>query len=752
MLSLVMRRLLLILFLLPISWPCAAQYYTHPTPEDAKVLILQLQHSQPDTNRVNILVKLSNYYFGKINRNLRDVDSTLLFAKTAEQLSLSLDYKTGEGESYLLFSQVCRVKREMTKGEAYVNKAIALFEDLPLQLGEAYVEKRMYYSLYGNDLTERIRIMELAVAAFRKAGNKEREADGYKELGDLYQIKGNLPQSLSALKHGLQLYQSINYPYLMGIYDLLGFVSTALGDQKEGVRYGILAVQAAEQVQDSTTQLCTIYNRLGITYVNLREFDKAEFYFRKALLIARKHHDLNAIHELTSNITSLLLQLNKPAEALTFLQGIIKQYPFTDPASQLRITAVFVNIHELLKQYKLAEFYCDQLLAIACDHILNDEELTLINTAVIRLSLATHNHPRALKYLIDNETLVKKTGVKMNAAINHLYWFRLDSAQGNYASAITHYQQYKILNDQLFNESKSRQISQLEILYDIDKKDHDIQLKGQNIQLLTRQSQLQKNQLHQANLMRNVTFFSLGLLLIIVGLLYNGYRMKQRSNSKLEAQQAEINLKNASLQHLLTEKDWLLKEIHHRVKNNLHMVVGLLDTQSSFLKNEDALLAIAESQHRVQAMSLIHQRLYQSENLSSIDMHAYIYELTDYLRDCFNTGLRIRFDLQVAPVSLPLSHSIPLGLILNEAITNAIKYAFPDNREGIITISLQCTYGNEYVLIISDNGVGLPAGFDQQKNNSLGMTLMQGLSGDVDGSFEIENDYGTSITIVFLYE
>lgn len=748
------RRSLLILLSFLISWPCAAQYYTHHSPQHATALLLQLKNSRPDTNRVDILTTLGKYYFLRINRNRQDEDSVQLLATMAEQLSLSLEYPTGEGESYLLFSQVYRVKHDTLKGKDYVNKAITVFSthNIFLQLGEAYVEQRMYYSLYGKDLTERIRSMELAVAAFRKAGNKEREADSYKELGDLYQIQGNLPQSLSALKHGLQLYQSIHYPFLMGIYDLLGFVSTALGDQNEGVHYGILAVQAAEQAKDTTTQLCTIYNRLGITYVNLKEFNKADLYFHKALLIAQKHNDFNAVHELAANITGLLLQLNKPAAALTLLQGIVKKYPFTDTDSHLRATAVFVNIHGLLKQYRLAEKYCDELLTIAGKNVLNDEERTLVYMAVINLSLATHNYPRAEQYLRENEQLAKKTGAKMNAATNHLYWFRLDSAQGNYAAAITHYQQYKTFNDQLFNESKSRQISQLEILYDIEKKDHDILLKGQNIQLLTRQSQLQRNQLHQANLMRNITVFSLGLLLIIVGLLYNRYRLKQRSNKQLEEQQAEINGKNISLQHLLNEKDWLLKEIHHRVKNNLHMVAGLLDTQSAFLKNEDALLAVAESQHRVQAMSLIHQKLYQSENLSTIDMQAYIYELTDYLRDCFNTGLRIRFDLNIAPVSLPLSHSIPLGLILNEAITNAIKYAFPNNREGIISISLQSIYGNEYILTISDNGIGLPDKFDLQKKDSLGMTLIEGLSGDVDGSFQIENDNGTRITIMFLYE
>src|SRR4051812_43543534 len=113
-------RALLTIFLLSISWPCAAQYYTHPTPEDARALILQLQNSQPDTNRVHILVKLGNYYFNKINRTFADVDSTSQLAQKALTLSLSLKFSVGEGESYLLHSGVCRVKLEMSKGKEYV--------------------------------------------------------------------------------------------------------------------------------------------------------------------------------------------------------------------------------------------------------------------------------------------------------------------------------------------------------------------------------------------------------------------------------------------------------------------------------------------------------------------------------------------------------------------------------------------------------------------------------------------------------
>jgi two-component sensor histidine kinase len=270
------------------------------------------------------------------------------------------------------------------------------------------------------------------------------------------------------------------------------------------------------------------------------------------------------------------------------------------------------------------------------------------------------------------------------------------------------------------------------------------------------------------------------LLLLLLGVIYNRYRLKQRSNQLLEAQQQvlqaqqkEINEKNEHLSQLLSEKDtllvqkdnlieekdglltekeWLLKEIHHRVKNNLQVVMSLLDSQADSLQDKAALSAIQESQHRVQAMALIHQKLYQSESLARIPMNSYIEEVVAYLNDSYSLYQPIRFDVEVEDIELDVTLAVPLGLIINEAITNAFKYAFPDERPGTITVHLKRVEEACYELIIADDGVGLPASYDPSRSRSLGMTLIHGFSRQLGAKLTITSPPGMCINLKFQEE
>lgn len=240
------------------------------------------------------------------------------------------------------------------------------------------------------------------------------------------------------------------------------------------------------------------------------------------------------------------------------------------------------------------------------------------------------------------------------------------------------------------------------------------------------------------------------VLALLVALLISYYRLKQQSNSVLKIKEKEISRQNELIKKLQHEKEWMINEIHHRVKNNLQVVISLLNTQSAYLDNKDAILAIQNSQHRMHAMSLIHQKLYQSENLATIDISWYIYELVNYLSDYFDPERKIDFEIDTEKLELDVAQAVPLGLILNEAISNAIKHAFPENEKGKVKISLKKVHTEANELTIADNGVGLPEDFKFENSNSLGMNLMIGLSDQLDGTFDYKNANGLTIIITFI--
>ena len=240
------------------------------------------------------------------------------------------------------------------------------------------------------------------------------------------------------------------------------------------------------------------------------------------------------------------------------------------------------------------------------------------------------------------------------------------------------------------------------------------------------------------------------MLLTFLGLLYNRFRLKQRTNKQLEYQQNEIAKKNASLQELVEQKEWLLKEVHHRVKNNLQIIISLLNTQSNYLESDAAIKAIRESQERMNAISLIHQKLYKAEDTAFINIKEYVHELVEHIRNGFSGLSGIVFDLNISNSQMDVAQAVPLGLILNEAISNAFKYAFPGGSSGLVSISIiDSSTDKNYLVTISDNGVGLSPDYDLSKKSSFGIRLMQGLSKQLGGSFKIESDIGVKINVAF---
>lgn len=220
---------------------------------------------------------------------------------------------------------------------------------------------------------------------------------------------------------------------------------------------------------------------------------------------------------------------------------------------------------------------------------------------------------------------------------------------------------------------------------------------------------------------------------------------EQAQRELVERQQAERHLRTA-----LTEKEVLLKEIHHRVKNNLQIVSGLLQLQAHGLSDPEIANALRESQTRIESMSLIHKKLYTSSDLGQIDVADYIQGLAMSLLTTYQIApgtVTLRVDVE--PVLLSLDQAIPCGLIINELVSNALKYAFPNNRPGEINIKL-CQSYEQLELTIQDNGVGLPQDLNWREPQTLGLSLVHALATEqLDGSFAVDLSEGSRFDIRF---
>lgn len=202
----------------------------------------------------------------------------------------------------------------------------------------------------------------------------------------------------------------------------------------------------------------------------------------------------------------------------------------------------------------------------------------------------------------------------------------------------------------------------------------------------------------------------------------------------------------------LREKDMLLKEIHHRVKNNLQIIISLLNLQSGYIKDEQTLKTVKDGQNRVRTMALVHEKFYQAEELSEIHFGEYAEKLCQFLFQSYSDRTdRIRLKINADDVKFDMDTAMPCGLLINEVVSNALKYAFPDNRSGEITINVKSLPDNIIELSISDNGIGLPEGLDIEASETLGLQLISALCGQLDGTLVVEGKEGASFRVQFRY-
>ncbi|MEY8848515.1 tetratricopeptide repeat protein [Psychroserpens sp. XS_ASV72] len=336
------------------------------------------------------------------------------------------------------------------------------------------------------------------------------------------------------------------------------------------------------------------------------------------------------------------------------------------------------------------------------------------------------NYEKALPYNLQAIDLIKKTGRNRNLWENYMHVSEIYESLGDYKNALYYHQLYASEHESFKDNVILSLENEAQAKYEVGQKNATILFQDEKI------DQQQRTKI--------LYIILTGLLAIILfGLFYN-YRKRKKRNEQLVSLNSELDKKNQ-------QNELLLKEIHHRVKNNLELVKSLIALQSAQLEDSATKDAMIASQNRVQSMGIIHQKLYQGENLGSIDMKSYFINLGDGILDTFDAEDKVKIECAMEQLELDVDTAVPIGLIVNELLTNALKYAFPKDRKGNIEISLSRVNQDTLSLKIKDDGIGKTEGISAT-GTGFGTQLIKLLTHQLNGKMEEQHQNGTS----FLFE
>ncbi|WP_151996617.1 MULTISPECIES: tetratricopeptide repeat protein [unclassified Imperialibacter] len=554
------------------------------------------------------------------------------------------------------------------------------------------------------ELDSAIRYIEKALTIEKASHNQSGMAGSYHNIGLVYDRLGNMNLAMEYYLKALEIKEKLGNPVaLSSTVSAIGFVYKAQDQHQKSLEQFQKALDLLIEGGGSSNRIRGAYNNIGLAYMNLKEYDSARSYYRRSVAGLKEDDNLRGFGAFYNNMGVTY------DENLQFDSAL---YYYTQ---SLRVKSrsgdkygVSSTNHNLAVNYRRGGFpekaIPHERASIALAKQYKFLELRMKSTDGLRESFAATNQ------------------------IDSAYFYTLV---------------WKELSDSLQRIERGETVMELEAKYESEKKDKELALNQATL------AQQQSSLRSEARL-RYLLLGGLVLLTVFLVYAYRSERVKSKSNTLLQQKNQEIEEKSLELARSLGEKEALLKEIHHRVKNNLQVISSILNMQSRTTASPEMISAIQEGQSRVKAMALIHQKLYQTEKLSEIDFREYAEELVQYLSTVFSqsgqagivnkvTGSNIKLDIDLA---------IPLGLILNELISNAYKYAFEGMLGGEISIELTRTADGQLQLAVGDNGNGLPHDFSIDKVKSLGLKLVNILTRQLNGQLSFHSVKGAHFSIV----
>lgn len=501
----------------------------------------------------------------------------------------------------------------------------------------------------------------------------------------------------------------------------LGYVFERKGQLDKAADYALESLKIGEKLNDSKIKAIA-YSDLSNLFWKHSKFEKGLEYGLKSL----QFFEERGINDLDYDFTLYVvgnnyLELKNYKEALNYFNHSIaigERYGFYNNLSDVYIS--LVDLYAYLDEFEKAEEASEK--ALRYSGLLNNNFMIMRTWLSIgKLQVLQGKYITAIKSL--NKCIEVATvdfGDNYYLSIAYESLGRAYAGNHNYKEAYLAFDAYDKLKNQVFTAESDQRISLLQTEFDVAQKESTIQVQ---------ETQLKKQKSRQI-----LVSIIAGLLLLLLLVLFITFRNNRK--------------KNRLLQNQNTEKEFLLKEIHHRVKNNLGIVSSLLSLQSAAIDDPKFKNVMEKSQNRIYSMSMIHQKLYQGKNLTTVEMKDYFIKLSQHIMDSYGKGNHVALEFKMDEVNLDLDTAVPLGLIVNELITNSLKYAFPKNAKGKIKIDFQEIDENEFRLNIEDNGIGF--GENQvQKGSGFGTQLIDLLVQQLEGKMNRANDRGVSFCLDF---
>ncbi|MGL4598404.1 MAG: tetratricopeptide repeat-containing sensor histidine kinase [Bacteroidia bacterium] len=516
-------------------------------------------------------------------------------------------------------------------------------------------------------------------------------------------------------------------------YDLLvvkGYYRIEMNDIVQGLGYYYRALP----ICTNKKKKAALYNNIGIAFRLQKDFDGALKYFELSYQLGVEMHDTTRMVKSLNNIGNIYFNKQHYEKATAhYQQGYILSSASLDSALALNSLNGMATVYEMEKKYQKA---------IELQKSILQNPLTRKNPASLLITLVNiGNLNRKMEHNKEAIDYLEKALALSDSINSTFYAFRVCQSLSRYYAGIGSYKkayQYRLkeieLNDSLVQQKIRNTTQEMEARYQNKENKKEIVL----LEEKNKVSNLQKVNAELGLKQKNITLGFVATIAISIALLTMLLWYRNHIGRK----------HNKQLSVMLAEKNVLLQEIHHRVKNNLQLVSSLLSLQSNSVHKEDPEIMLKASQDRIHSLALLHEKLYQSEHLKMINFQEYIDELAKYLFDSFNCRARnIEIHVSSDPINTDIDQLVPCGLILNELITNSIKYAFPQSTHGQIMIQTQ-HIEDTCVLTFNDNGQG----FCSETNpDGVGLKLVRGLVRQLKGKL---NQYfpktgGVQFTITF---